>query len=76
MLEAIRERATVRPGGVLELRHPELPAGTQAEVIIMVERSDVAPPPLADFVGKAKGCFSSGAEVDAFVRAERDSWEP
>jgi len=38
MLQAIRERATVKPGGILELHHPELPAGADVDVIIMVER--------------------------------------
>ncbi len=76
MIQAIRDRVTVKVGGVLELRHPELPAGTEAEVIIMVEWPEVVPRPIADFIGKAKGCFSSAAEVDAFLRAERGAWEP
>ena len=25
--------------------------------------------------GKGKGCFNNAAEVDAFIRAERDAWE-
>ena len=30
--------------------------------------------PLKDFIGCAKGSFSSPEEVDAFIRSERESW--
>ncbi len=33
------------------------------------------PRSLLELVGKGKGCFKSAAEVDAFIRAERDAWE-
>jgi len=38
---------------------------------------DAPPPatPLSPLIGKGKGCFDSAAEIDAFVRAERDAWE-
>ena len=32
--------------------------------------------PLASFIGAAKGAFRSVEEVDAFIRSERDQWEP
>lgn len=32
-------------------------------------------PPLASLIGKGQGCFRDAAEVDAFLRSERDSWE-
>ena len=75
MIQAIRERVTVKPGGRIEICHPELAAGTEAEIIIMVEHPTVESPPLVSFIGKGKGCFSSADEVDAFIRAERDAWE-
>lgn len=31
--------------------------------------------PLTQLIGKARGCFDNAAEVDAFLRAERDAWE-
>lgn len=31
--------------------------------------------PLSQLIGKAQGCFASSAEVDAFMRAERDAWD-
>jgi hypothetical protein len=74
MLQTIKERVTVKSGGVIELRHPEVPTGTEAEVIIMVEKPGTELPLLASFIGKGKGSFSNASEVDAFIRSERDSW--
>ena len=42
MLNAIRQTVTVQNGGVIVLREPELPAGTQVEVIVMVEPGTLA----------------------------------
>ena len=33
------------------------------------------PRSLLELIGKGKGCFKNAAEVDAFIRAERDAWE-
>ncbi len=33
------------------------------------------PRSLLELMGKGKGCFKDTAEVDAFIRAERDAWE-
>ncbi len=74
MLQAIKERVIVQTGGRIELDHPELCAGSEAEVIIMVEEA-AERPSLASFAGQGKGCFEDAAEIDAFLRAERDSWE-
>lgn len=72
---AIRQRVTVQPGGVIELRSPELPPGSQADVIVLLETSPGPEQPLASFIGAGKGGFSSVQEVDAFIRAERDAWD-
>jgi hypothetical protein len=37
MVSAIKQRVTVQPAGVIEVRSPELQPGTQAEVIVLVE---------------------------------------
>jgi hypothetical protein len=37
MVAAIRQRVTVQPGGVVEVRSAELRPGTSAEVIVLVE---------------------------------------
>ena len=74
MAITVRERVVVRNEGILEIRHPELPEGAEAEVIILLEpRQDI--PPLGSFIGQGKGCFSSVEEVDAFLRSEREAWE-
>lgn len=75
MTQAIREHVTVEREGVIEIHHPSLAVGTQAEIIVLVEQSAAEIPSLTSFIGKGKGCFANAAEVDAFIRAERDAWE-
>ena len=78
MVAAIKQRVTVQPGGVIEIRSPELTPGASAEVIILVDGA--APPagggrPLVSFVGAGKGGFHSAEEIDAYVRELRDEWD-
>ena len=42
MTSALRQKVKVQPGGLIEIRSPELIAGSQAEVIVLVDddRSD------------------------------------
>jgi hypothetical protein len=75
MIQAIKERVIVKPAGTIEIHCPSLPPRTAAEVIVMVEDRPGKTRPLTSFIGKAKGCFRNAAEVDAFIRAERDAWE-
>lgn len=75
MMQAIKEHVIVKKGGVIELHLPELTAGTEAEVIIMIEQAPQTLPDLSSFIGKAKGCFSNSDEIDTFLRKERDKWE-
>jgi hypothetical protein len=37
MLRSIREKVTIKRGGLVELRRPELIEGTEAEVIVVVQ---------------------------------------
>jgi len=37
MVAAIRQQVTVQPGGVIEVRSPELTLGARAEVIILLD---------------------------------------
>jgi hypothetical protein len=74
MLRAIKQRAVVRPGGVIEVRSPDLPEGSTAEVLILVEASAGARRPLATPVGAGKGGFAAPEEVARFLRHERDAW--
>ncbi len=74
MLNALRLRVLIKPGGVIELCAPELPEGVMADVIVIPEQ----PPSeraLASYIGIGKGAFSSPEEADAFLRQERDAWD-
>ena len=76
MLSGLRQKVVVQPGGVVELRSPELPAGTTVEVIVLLEpEPEKYSRPLASFIGAAKGNFATPEEVDQFIRQERDTWE-
>ena len=39
MMTAVRQRVTVQPGGRVEVQSAQLPAGAEAEVIILVDGS-------------------------------------
>jgi hypothetical protein len=75
MTRAIREHVTVEQEGVIEIHHPGLSVGTKAEVIVLVEQPAGDDRPLVSFIGKGRGCFADAAEADAFLRAERESWD-
>ena len=79
MVRAIKEQVTIKPGGLLEIRRSDLPAGVTVEVIVMIGEpgegeSEGRPRDLSSFFGKVKDCFESGEAADAFLRAERDAW--
>ncbi|MBW4540208.1 MAG: hypothetical protein KME43_13825 [Myxacorys chilensis ATA2-1-KO14] len=74
MLNGIRQTVTVQPGGLIELRSPELPPGETVEVIVLLEAKP-AHQKLGDFIGAAQGNFPTPEAVDQFVRQERDAWE-
>jgi len=40
MITGIRERAIVKEGGKVEISSPDLPIGTEVEVIVLVEEQD------------------------------------
>ena len=76
MLNGIRQKAIVKPGGVIEICSPELPSGTTVEVIILMEpTSDKSEKSLTSFIGAAKGSFATPEAADQFICQERDSWE-
>ena len=72
MVQAIRQRVTVQPGGRIEIIAPQLQTGSQAEVIVLEELPERRR--LAELIGQAKGAFPNSEEADAFVRQERDRW--
>lgn len=75
MQSALRQTVTVKNGGLIEFRSPELEEGTVAEVIVIVNPPEhQAAVSLADLIGKARGGFASVAEADEFIHRERDAW--
>jgi hypothetical protein len=74
MAQLIREHVTVEQEGIIEIRNPILSIGTRAEVIVLIDRP-VVEESLVSFLGRGKGCFTDAAEVDTFLRAERESWD-
>ena len=76
MVRLARRIVTVQKGGRIVIDVPELPPGSQAEVIVRpsparkkVSRS------LVSFIGSCKGMFKTAEEIDKFIREERDAWE-
>ena len=78
MIQTVKAKAIVKPGGFIEVHSDELPEGFTVEVIVLIEEPEEPKKPLKeliDFIGAAKGSFSSVDEIDAYIRQERDSWD-
>ena len=75
MAPALRQRVTVKPGGVIEIRSPDLQPGTTAEVIVLPASAPPRRHSLASCIGMAKGLFATPQDADEFLRRERDAWE-
>jgi len=77
-MKAVRAQAVVEPGGILEIRSPELPPpGTPTEVLVLFDPESIPTeplPPLSSFVGTCKGRFKTPEEIDEYLNRERDSW--
>jgi hypothetical protein len=74
MLPKVKQTVSVHPGGVTHVQSSELVPGTTADVMTIPESEALPIPKLAKFIGSATGGFVSPAEVDAFIRRERDAW--
>jgi hypothetical protein len=74
MVTALKQTVKIQQGGRIEIHSPELPEGSNAEVIVLVEptRRTV---PLASLIGKGRGSFDSPRHVDDYLHEERDSWD-
>jgi hypothetical protein len=80
MATAIKQRVTVKEGGVIEVRSDQLRPGAEAEVIVLLDDTLPHATPqsrrtLSSFIGAGKGLFNSVQEVDAHIRGLRDEWE-
>lgn len=66
MVAAIRQQVTVQPGGVVEVRSPELPPGARAEVIVLLTnqpRPAESPAPAPDSATPQEGAWRRHAGV-------------
>lgn len=78
MDRAFQVETKVLPGHRIEVQAPELPEGQDATVFVVLHNSDEAKKrPLLDILGEYKGpvSFRTAAEVDAYLREERASWD-
>ena len=74
-MNVVREEVVVKPGGLVELRSPDLPEGAKAEVLVFIENSNPSSRTLSSFIGTGKGCYKTPEEADEFLSRERDRWE-
>ena len=73
----LQVQTTILPGHRIEIQAPELPEGRSATVLVLVEEEGQPKRRLSEVLaGYAGGqLFRSAAEVDAYLRAEREAWD-
>lgn len=73
----IELHTVVLPGHKIEIQAPELPVGSRAKVSIQIEEGDKPKRRLSEVLKDYPGgrLFRTAEEVDAYIRAERDSWD-
>jgi hypothetical protein len=74
---AVHVRTRVLPGHRIEIATPELPEGRTASVFVVLEEAEAAKQPLWEVLRDYPGgqVFQSGDQVDACLKAARESWE-
>ena len=78
MQPALHRKTTVLPGGKIELTDPELPSGEAVDVFVLLSESPAnARPSAVEVLRQAPGhrLFKTAADVDAYLREERASWD-
>ena len=77
MQTTIQIRTTVLPGHRIEVAAPELPEGRTATVFVVLDDPAPAKRRLSEVLGDYKGgeVFRTAEEVEAHLKAERESWE-
>jgi hypothetical protein len=78
MQSAIRVQTKVQKGGKIEIHDPNLSAGEEVEVIVLLSKPIVeskysVTEVLASTTGKR--VFKTAEEVEQYIRNERVSWE-
>ncbi len=76
MQKALHLKATVQPGGKIEIINNQLPVGKSVEVVVW-PTPDASSQSVYQIIRKAPGglMFKTGEEVDDYIREERASWD-
>ncbi|HNR33123.1 MAG TPA: hypothetical protein PKI11_19690 [Candidatus Hydrogenedentes bacterium] len=77
MKEALRRQVIIGKGGHIEIPPVDLPEGTEAELVLLVHLAGEykRTSSIMDMRGLLRGTYGTAREADAYLRAERDSWE-
>lgn len=72
-----RVTTTVQAGGRIEVSAADLPTGQSVEVTIRPTNGHPPRRSVLDILAEASGgrVFKSAADVDRYIRAERDAWD-
>lgn len=77
MPNAIKRIVRVKPGGVVEIRVPELPEGARAEVIVLVESDEARQERvqrLSDLLVRTQGLPQAQRLTDDEIAADVAAW--
>lgn len=74
MNQVLRQKAVVKPGGVIEIQSSDLPVGAEADVIVILETPPKKRRSLTSIIGTGKGGFATSEEANNFISGERDRW--
>jgi hypothetical protein len=72
MNQALRQKAVVKPGGIIEINSPELLPGTTVDVIVIVESLPQKRRSLRSIIGTGQGSFATSQEADEFISTKRN----
>lgn len=76
MVRELRRRATVMPGGRVEVSDPELPVGHTVEVVVLHDSPNENPSILQILnSGPKDRLFNTPEEVRAYLEEEKASWD-
>ncbi|MCY4575567.1 MAG: hypothetical protein OXC55_03025 [Chloroflexi bacterium] len=76
MVRELRRRATVMPGGRIELSDPELPVGHSVVVVVLHDSPEKSSSILQVINGGPKErLFKTPEDVEAYLQEEKASWD-
>lgn len=77
MAATLKFMTTVQPRGRIEVLAPDLPTGQEVEVTVSIPSNNPQKRSVLDILAEVPGhqLFKTAAEVDEYIREERDSWD-